>query len=107
MSLGYESIIFNVKGTKIVINEDRLSRILGVPKEGKCFLSLDKKGEGLKTILEKKNVTDLRSIQANQLSLEMRLLHNMVSRIFFPKTRRFDWVTERDIAFMHYLVNGE
>ena len=107
MSLGYESIISKVKGTQIVITEDRLSRILGVPKEGKCYLTLDKKEDGLRTVLEKRSVSDLRSFQANQLSLEMRLLHNMVSRIFFLKIGRFDWVTERDIAFIHFLINGD
>ena len=107
MSLGYESIISMVKGTQIMITEDRLSRILGIPKGGKCFLTLDKKEDGLRIVLENKNVTDLRSLQANQLSLEMRLLHNMVRRIFFPKIGRFDWVTERDIVFMHFLVNGD
>ena len=37
----------------------------------------------------------------------MRLLHNMVGRVFFPKTGRFDWVTEKDIAFIYYLSKGQ
>lgn len=37
----------------------------------------------------------------------MRLLYNMVSRIFFSKIDRFDWVTKKDIAFMYYLIMGQ
>ena len=91
----------------MVVNEDRLSRILAVPKEGKCFMTLSRKVDGLKVILERRNVTSLKNLQANLLSMEMRLLHNIVSRIFFPKTGRFDWVNEKDTAFMYFLIRGE
>ena len=37
MRLGHDSISSTVKDTLIVLTEDRLSRILGIPKEGKCF----------------------------------------------------------------------
>lgn len=30
----------------------------------------------------------------------------MVNHIFLSKIERFDWVTERDIAFMHHLIEG-
>ena len=91
----------------MVVNEDRLSRILGVPKEGKCFMTLSRKVDGLKAILERSNVTSLKNLQANLLSMEIRLLHNIVSRIFFPKIGRFDWVNEKDTAFMFFLIKGE
>ena len=106
MSLGYESIISTVKDVQIVINEEKLSQLLAIPKTGKCFMTLGKKEEALKAILGKERVTDLRSLQAGQLKLEMRLLHNIVSRIFFPKTGRFDWVNEKEIAFMYHLIEG-
>ena len=44
---------------------------------------------------------------ASALSLEMRLLHNFISRIFIPRTGRFDWVSERDLAFMKKVIKGE
>ena len=37
----------------------------------------------------------------------MRLLHNFISRIFIPRSDRFDWVSERDLAFMEKVVRGE
>ena len=37
----------------------------------------------------------------------MRLLHNFISRIFILRIERFDWVSERDLAFMERLIKGE
>ena len=37
----------------------------------------------------------------------MRLLHNFISRIFIPHSGRFDWVSERDLAFMEKVVRGD
>lgn len=65
-----------------------------MPRSGVCILTL-KKEEGLKLILERNEVKDLKNLQANKLSVEMRLLHNTVSWIFFSKTERFDWVTKK------------
>lgn len=31
----------------------------------------------------------------------------MVSRIFFSKTKKFDWVIEKDITFIYYLIQGK
>lgn len=72
-----------IKGVLIVLDETRLSRFLEMPKEDKCFLHLEKKINRLRTILERKDVRNAKNLQVNQLSLEMSLLHNMVSRVFF------------------------
>lgn len=37
----------------------------------------------------------------------MRSLHNIISTIIFPKIGKFDWMTEKDIAFMCYLIQGK
>lgn len=37
----------------------------------------------------------------------MRPLHNIVSRIFFPKIDKFDRFTKKDIAFMCYMVQDK
>ena len=37
----------------------------------------------------------------------MRLLHNFISRIFIPRTERFDWVSERDMTFMKRVIKRE
>ena len=77
-----------------------------MPKEGICHLILNKRKDGLQIIFEKTKVTVKGNTQASQLFPEMRLLHNMVGRIFFSKTGHFDWVIEKDIAFIYYLAKG-
>lgn len=78
-----------------------------MPKESKCFLHLKKKIDSLRTILERKNGKNVKNLHANQLSLEMRLLHNIDNRIFFSKTGCFNWVTKRDVVFMYYMIKGQ
>ena len=34
----------------------------------------------------------------------MRLLHSIISRILFPKTERFDFISERDFVQMHCVI---
>lgn len=71
------------------------------------FFNLQKKVNGLKVILERDDIKYLRNLQANRLSIEMRLQHNIMSIILFLKIRRFDWVTKKDIAFVYYLMKGK
>lgn len=52
----------------------------------------------------KRCVRNLKNLHANQLFVEMMLLHNIVSQIFFSKTSKFDWRIEKDIAFIYYLI---
>ena len=49
-------------------------------------------------------MSNIDNLQANQLTTKMRLLHHIVSRIFFPKMERFDWVTAKDVVVMYYLI---
>lgn len=76
-----------IKDTLNVIDERR--NILEMSMIGICVMALKKKIDGLRVILERDDIKDLKNLLANQLSTEMRLLHNMVSRIFFLKMRRF------------------
>lgn len=83
LRLGTDAIESTIKDTLIVIDERILRSILEMPRSSVCVLALKKKIYGLKFILERDNVNDLRNFQANQLLVEIRLLYNMVSRIFF------------------------
>lgn len=65
---------------------------------------LEKKEEGLKVILERKEVTGLGNFFVNQLLIEMILFHNIVSQIFFQKIGKFDWVMEKDIVVMCFMI---
>ena len=100
ISLGAFHIEGTVKGKLIEINEQMLSNLLNIPKEGDCYLVMKERVKTLRLILGRSNVKGVIHVHANQLSLEMRLLHNIISRIFLPRTGRFDWVSERDLVFM-------
>ena len=76
-----------------------------MPHTGNKYLELDDKPQALKAIRGTYNSKG--NIVASSLSLEMRLLHNFISRIFIPCSDRFDWVSERDLAFMKKVVRGE
>lgn len=83
--IGSRSIDCNVKGTLIVLDEGRFSCILEMPRTGICFSALEKKIDGLKVILERDDGRNLKNQKANLLSMEIRLLHNIVSLIFLSK----------------------
>ena len=34
----------------------------------------------------------------------MRLLHNIIGRILFPKVGRFDFISEQDLILMHSII---
>ena len=78
-----------------------------MPIEGCKYLVLNDKLKALKTILERNDIDEIEIIKASSLSLEMRLMHNFISRIFLPRTDRFNQVSEQDLVFMEYLIKGE
>ena len=104
LRVGTGSFDSTVKGVLIVINESRLGQYLEMPWARTCIPKLTNKSEGLKCILEREDVCEIKRLLANQLPIKMHLLHHMVSKIFFPKIKRFDCITERDITVMYYMI---
>ena len=78
-----------------------------MPIEGRKDIVLKDRLKALKTILERDDVDEIGIVKASFLSLEMRLLHNFISRIFLPRTSRFDWISERYLCFMECVIEGE
>lgn len=72
-----------VKNTLIFLNEKRIRTILKMPRSSICVPKRQKKINGLKCILEREDVNEMVNLLANQLLVELRPLHNIVSRIFF------------------------
>ena len=87
-----------VKGVHIVLDERRLGHLLEVPRSGICYLNLTDKVEALKCVLERDNANEIEQLVANQLSVEMRLLHSIVGYIIFFKIGGHDWVGKRELA---------
>ena len=79
-----------MKGIHIALDERRLGHLLEVPRSGICYLNLTEKIEALKCVLERKNVNENEQLMTNHLSIEMRLLHSIISHIIFPKVGRHD-----------------
>ena len=94
-----------VKGKRIILSEELLSSLFRMPHSGSRYLELEDKSQALEAIRGTYNSKG--NIVASSLSLEMSLLHNFISRIFIPRSGRFAWVSERDLAFMEKVVRGE
>ena len=85
----YSNLVFSdgvlrstMKEVQIILNATRLGRFLQIPYEGSYLDELPKKEIGHRTILGRDDVEGLLKIEVKYLSVEMRLLHHMVSRIF-------------------------
>lgn len=74
-----------IKGSVIVLDERRIKNILEMLRAGTCVPRLEKKLDGLKCIVEREEVNEVANLFSNQLSVEMRLLHNIVSH-FSPQS---------------------
>ena len=74
---------------------------------GNKYLNLEYRKTTIQIIMERDDVNPVGTIIASSLSLKMRLLHNFISRIFIPRTGRFDWVSENDLGFMERVIKGE
>ena len=73
-----------VKGKRIIITEESLGSLLQMPTVGNKYLKLNYRSSALRTVFERKNTEEIGSVTISSLSLEMRLLHNFISRIFIP-----------------------
>ena len=90
--VGDDYLESQVKGKRIILSEELLSSLFRMPHIGNKYLELDDKPQALEAIRGTYNSKG--NIVASSLSLEMRLLHNFISRIFIPRSDRFDWVSE-------------
>ena len=78
-----------------------------MPHTKNKYLELECRKIAIQTIMERDDVNPVGTIIASSLSLKMRLLHNFISKIFIPRTGRFDWVSEHDLGFMERVIKGE
>ena len=89
------------------MTKEILGNLLKMPIKDCKYLVLNDRLKALRIILKRNDVDEIGIVKMNSLSLEMRLMHNFISRIFLPRMDRFDWISERDLAFMEYLIKGE
>ena len=90
MIVGKEHIESKVKEKRIILSEELLSSLLQMAHAKNKYLDLDCRQIAIQIIMERDDVNLVGTIITSSLSLEMRLLHTFISRVFIPWTRRFD-----------------
>ena len=77
-----------VKGIDVILDPVHLGQILHLPCEGYTNMELPIKEERINIILGRIYTGSLNKLEAKILSIEMRLLHHLVTKLFVPKSGR-------------------
>ena len=67
-------------------------------------MELPIKEEGISVILGRTFTENLNKLEAKIFSVEMRLLHHMVIKLFVPRSGRHDLLSGRDICIMYHVI---
>ena len=101
----YNGIVKSLmKGVNIVLDPLHLGQILHLPCEGYTHMELSIKEEGLSAILGRVFTENLNKLEVKILSVEMRLLHHMVTKLFVPRSARYDLLSGRNICIMYHVI---
>ena len=90
LSYGNGIVRSTVKGIDICIDPVLLGEILHLPYEGYSNMELPVKEEGINVILGGTYSGSLNKLEAKILSIEIRILHQLVTKLFFPRSDRHD-----------------
>ena len=93
-----------MKGVDIILDPLHLGQILHLPCEGYTNMELPIKEEGINVILGRTFTESLNKLEAKILSIEMRLLHHIVTKLFVPKSGRHDLLSGRDICIIYHVI---
>lgn len=77
---------------------------MSIPSKGIIANRLADKKEGLRCVLDRLDVGGIGEFMSNNLSIELRLLHHIVGRIFLPKIGRFDFVLKIELVVMSHVL---
>ena len=103
LSLGDNGIVSIVKNTLIFVNLETLHEELQIPLV-EHFDIVPSRRESLAVIMNNEDIDIDKDYFIRYFSPQMRLLHHIVNKIFFPKIDRFDFVTQRDIYIMYHIL---
>ena len=101
---GFGGFHCKLRGINIIVNEELLCRFLKMSSDGGIGTVHSNREGALKLIFNRVDVNPLDDILVSQLSVKMRLLPSIISRILFPKTGCFDFFFERDLVLMHFII---
>ena len=91
---GNGTVTSTIKGIDICLDPIILGEILHLPCEGYSYMELPVKEEGINVILGRTYSGSLNKLEAKILSIEMRILHQLVTKLFFPRSGRHDLLSE-------------
>ena len=93
-----------VVGVPLRVTEDLIAHILHLPLVGVAPAHPEDRVAALTVVLGHPPQSPLDEVSASSLPIEVRILLSILSRSIFPKTGRFDFVNERDLAIMSYIL---
>ncbi|GFS46110.1 hypothetical protein Acr_00g0100260 [Actinidia rufa] len=94
-----DSVKSYVKGTHILLDKSVIQTLLGIkPGEEVKRQSIKRKNQLIAIYGE--NISLAAQPRANTLPLELRLVHHFISTILIPKTRKFEYVSDRELFFL-------
>ena len=89
-----------VKDIDVILDPEYLGQILHLPCEGYTNMELSIKEEGINIILGRTYTGSLNKLEVKIFSVEMRLLHHLVTKLFVLRSGRHDFLSGRDICIM-------
>ena len=104
LNYGNGSVTSTVKGIDICLDSRILGEILQLPSEGYSYMELPIKEEGIRIILGEAFSGSLNRLEAKLLSIEMRVLHQIVTKLFFPRSGRHDLLSGRDVCVIFHII---
>ena len=90
LRLDSESIWFEVKGTEIILDQRRLGHLLKMPSSGFRVAELHNDFDGMQRLFGSNILEKFDIHNSNLLLTELKFLHSIIFRIFFPRIGRFD-----------------
>ena len=100
-----EGLVGTVRGVSILVSKELLGSLLDISITGPEPYYLEQRELALNSVLEREDCNPYMVISANDLGAESRLLLSVIGRILFPKTGRFEFISERDLAIMYHILN--
>ena len=104
LAIGEHGLYAMIRNITIRIAEDILGHVLQMSTIGLINIDLENKEDTARMIIGDHATYVNGELLANQLTVEMRLLHSFVTHIIFSKIGRFDFIFDRDLVIMECIM---